>query len=392
MNGYYLLIKFGDNILPVNISTLKELTIIQDYDKYLPGFRLVIEDVSGILSHVAPCDRSMSKVTIEIGESTESNKNSFEFMVYEKTPTSNSSLPSNTFEITGLLNIDGFFSPDYSRGFNQSIKTTLEYIATNDLKIVNTNVSATLDYVKLIIQPQWSDAQLLKYLKDNVVGNSGEASYKCFVNNKYSKVYFNFRSISEMGKDPILYKFILSDKEYEDWLPIYKYDIYDNCKIYGSFASKKQGYGYFNYDTSTYVTGTETATDLTSLTDYFLIDKNDTEYSNTLIDNGRTNEFTSDFKGKVRSSYHNRLMGLSKMWITTKGISAIQPGETVGIFFPYANASKDLYSYQYSGFWLIERVVHNIGSTFLTKLLLTRNGLDTNIKNTLVKAVTKKKI
>jgi len=78
------------------------------------------------------------------------------------------------------------------------------------------------------------------------------------------------------------------------------------------------------------------------------------------------------------------------MWITTIGLSNMTPGKVVQVFFPHGADAGNLYSYQYSGYWLVERVVHNIGDTFMTKLLLTRNGLDTDKETTLLKSTNKR--
>jgi hypothetical protein len=57
----------------------------------------------------------------------------------------------------------------------------------------------------------------------------------------------------------------------------------------------------------------------------------------------------------------------------------------VHIFFP--QSALNIYDYQYTGNWLVERVVHNIGgSIFLTKLLLCRGGIDTAKTTTLLRA------
>jgi len=117
-----------------------------------------------------------------------------------------------------------------------------------------------------------------------------------------------------------------------------------------------------------------------------LVDKNDTDESGYLWETGRSNDFTSNFNGQVKGSFQNRVNNLMKLWITTKGIPNICPGDTVDIFFPH-----NLGTSQYSGFWLVERVVQMVGDIYLTKLLLTRTGLDTDFTNTLMRSLRKKK-
>ena len=79
-------------------------------------------------------------------------------------------------------------------------------------------------------------------------------------------------------------------------------------------------------------------------------------------------------------------MDLVKMWITTQGIPNIVPGQVIQTFLSFDQEGGQLASYQFSGLWLVERVVHNFGDHFLTKLLLTRSGIDTDVDNTLLAA------
>lgn len=392
LGSYNLIVEFGNTVVPLSTSILRELTIIQDMNKLLPEFRFRILDSSGALTHIVPFDQNMSKVRIRAALNYETtDENIFEFVVYIREPGARQSNPSAEYDISGLLDVQKLFSPDYSRGLPGNIKTSLENIALNELKVDATEVSVGLNYAKNLLQPTWTNAQLINKLKEYLIGQNGEYGYKCFIKNYQYKKIFVFKSISEMIKDSISYKFVLNSEPYQDQLPVYEYYIFDNYKIYGIFGARTQSYSYFDYENSQYVRNTEKVEDYFSLSDFYLIDKNDVMDSNEINDTGRSNDFTSDFKGKIKSSYGNRLASLSKLWITTIGLPNAVPGQTIQIFFPYGAAKGDnLYSYQYSGYWLIERVIHNFGDTFVTKLLLTRHGLDTDIKTSLLPATLKK--
>ena len=391
LSNYFLIIKFGDVVVPVNNTTLHELTITQDLNKFLPEFKLRVSDYSGILTHVLPFDKKMSNVYIEVSEDKDSeNKNCFNFIVYRRSPEGDQSNPSSVYSISGLLDINNLFSKDYSRGFSGSIKTNLEEIAISELGVDSTEVSSSLNTSKNLIQPNWNNSQFLKFLTQNLIGCNSEYAFKCFIKMYKMKKVFCFSSIKEMVDQQVSYKFIVKDTQYEDRLPIFNYSIFDNYKMNGVFASKKQGYSYFDYDTSTFIENQEEVSNYLSLSDYYMIDKSDSDDSNTLNETGRSNDFNDKFQGQIKSSYANRLIGLAKMWVTTNGMPNICPGNIIEIFFPHGVASDNLYSYQYSGYWLVERVVHNFGDTFLTKLLLTRHGVDTDKSTTLLRASTKK--
>ena len=391
---YYLRVKFGDKDVPVNPSNLKELTIIQDINKFLPEFRLQLVDTTGALTHTLPFDINMSKVQVEFSPDLEhETPNSLTFSIYQREPYADESTPSGRYEIVGLLDVEGLLNPQYSRGFSGTIKSTIESIATElrigikkDEGIAEIEVSPALGETKNLVQPQWNNAQFLKYLKENLEGVSGEYGYKCFIKAYKTRTTFVFKSYWEMIAETPSYKFILADTPYEDRLPIINYSIFDNYKIYTTLAGKEQGFAYFNYATSEFVTGTEEIQDYTSLTDFWLLDQNDSTDNNSLNATGRSNDFTSNFGGYVKSSYSNRMMSLVQMWITTYGMANVCPGQMVEIFFPYGTEGGEMYSYQYSGYWLIEKVVHNFGDHYITRLLLTRNGLDTDKATTLLKA------
>ena len=388
---FFLNIKFGGEDIFVNSSTLKELTIVQDLCYFLPMFTLSIKDNTGDLTHTIPFDRGMSKVYIELAKDFQSeDRNSWDFMVHKRIPSSDQSQPYGIYTIKGLLNLDKIFSPSYSRGFNQSIFTTLESIA-KEFGVDKTEISSSLAYTKNLLQPNWYNLQFLNYLTENLIGKNGESAYRTFIKCLNQKSTFVFKSLDELILSPVKFKFILRDTLYEDRYPIYNYSIIDNYKVYSTFSSKTQNYSYYNYSSGTFVTGSVEATDFVSTTDFFLIDQNDTTDSIALEETGRSTDFTSNFQGKVKTDTYNKLNDLVKIWITTQGIPNICPGDTVEIFFPQGAIADKLYSYQYSGYWLVERTVHMVGDTFLTRLLLTRTGVDTDISNTLMRSTTKKK-
>jgi len=384
---YHLLLKFGEEIVPLTPSNLKELTIVQDINKFLPEFRLRVVDVSGALAHLLPFNKDMSKVYIEVAASPQAKqKNSFTFAIFNRRPVGDQSNPSTMYDISGLLDVPGMFSPDYCRAHSSNINSTLESIAASELGVDSSEVSSSLSYKKTLLQPRWSDIQFLKWAKENLIGSSSEYGYKCFVKRQNMKSVFIFKSLPELISQPVSYSFIVDSKGRQDHFPVFNYEMFDYYKMYGIFASKKQRYSYFDYDTSEFMSSEESAQDYLSLAKYWLIDKDDEEGSNTLTELGRSNEFTSDFSGKVKSSFSNRLMNLAKMWVTTIGLPNVTPGMVVKVFFPQGISSGNLGSYQYSGYWLVERVAHNIGDAFMTKLLLTRNGLDTDKNTSLLKS------
>jgi len=392
MNSYYLRVKFGDTDVPLSISNLRELTVVQDMHRFLPEFRMKVVDATGAITHVLPFDKKMNTAFIEWAQDLDSETpNSITFDVYQSEPDSDQSTPATIYDIQGLMSIEGLMGPDYSRSFSGNVDTSLTAVAT-EFGTDEIDISSSLAYSKDLIQPYQSNIQFLSYYRDRLIGANGEHTYKCFIKVSEGTSTFVFKNIEELISDQVSYKFSLSDTKYEDRYPIFNYAMYNNYKSYIAFAAQSQAYAYFDYNTTEFVRAEESIDDYLSLTDYFLVDTGDTSGSNCLVNYGRNNDFTTDFKGPAKSSYGNRLYGMVKLWITTQGLTNACPGQTVEVFFPFGLQADALCSYQYSGYWLVERVVHNFGGHFLTKLLLTRNGLDTDQGTTLLPATMKKRV
>ena len=384
---YILKVKFGGKFdFPISPSALDELSIIEDLNKFLPEFRIKVADAGGVLTHKVPFDSQINTLTMDLSDGIDSpNYNSYDFKIFRRFPNSEGTV-STMLDIGGLLNINNLFTPDYSRGFSKSIKDILTDIALKELGCDSVDISSSLSFTLPIVQPQWSNAIFLADLKTQLYGKNGESSFKIFITPRRGKNVFVCKSVDELIRQPVSFKFVANDVGAGEWNPILNYQIIDNYKVIGVFAGQHQGYSYFDYMKSANIKGIANAQDFNSLSDYFLIDKNDPDVSNTFNDTGCSNDFTPDFAGRIKTSYQNRLNSLVNMWIMTHGLVGIQPGMCVNIFFPHGTAQGDIYSYQYSGYYLVERVIHTFGNTHMTRLLLTRQGLATDKGTTLVRA------
>lgn len=381
VGNYYLRINFGGFIVPIQPQMIKEVSITQDIDSFLPTFRIAILDSGNYLTNIIPYDKSLNTVTIEIGKTTFSNDlNLFNFRVLRRTP-----IADGLYEISGILDVEKLLSYSVSRGFGGTIKNTLEEIS-REIGINNVNIGDSLSYRKNLVQPNWTNSKFLRYLQNNVIGKDGQAGYYCFVTNKKSERSFVFRSISEIFTDPIKYKFLVGQGAYEDYYPIVDYKIFDNSSLLSEFGSKDQTYSYFDYSSGTYKNSTIDVTDCPSLTELILIDKNDETKNSPYMKFGISNDFTSDFNGKVRNSYYDRVTNLINMWITTWGLENLVPGDIVKVVFAESLRRGDVYVYQHEGYWMVKKVVHMFTTSFVSNVLLTRCGIDTNIDNSLIEA------
>ena len=387
---YYLDVKLGADRLPLSYQFIEEFYIVQDLNKFLPSFRLRIRDADGFLSHLIPFDKKAGTITVVLGSgSAVEGATEYKFEVYRRFPTSN-----DVYDIEGLLAVDGLFSPPRTRALTGNLRDGLSSMAIDELGLDDIDISASLDFTKSAVQPSWSNAEFLRYLESNLLGLQDEAGYFCYICCKKKKNVLVFKTIKDFYSQPIKYDFVNSFDPQRDRdtgaikYPIFEYKAYDNHKIVGDM--KRQNYSYFNYDTSAYVVdairvkdNTLSRDDYYSLTQYFSIDNDDFDSSGVGMPAGRTNAFSSTFKGRIKGDYYKRLNNLSKFWITSLGLEDIYPGDIVRLQF--LNDPAMMMSYQYHGFWMVERVIHMIGHQYATRLLLTRSGINTSEATSLLR-------
>ena len=388
---FHLEVKIGADRLPLSYQHIEEFYIVQDLNKFLPSFRFKIRDAEGYLSHLVPFDRKANTITVVLGSGPIiEGTTEYKFKVYRRFPTSD-----DIYDVEGLLDVEGLFAPLRTRGLSGVIRDNLSAIAVDELGLDEADVSASLDYSKNIVQPSWSNADLLRYLESNLLGLQDDAGYFCYVCCKKRKRILVFKTVKDFYSQRVKYNYINTFDPQQDEdsgevrYPIFEYKAYDNYKVIGDL--KRQDYSYFDYDNSEFKVDSidvkdnvVSQDDYYSLTKYFLIDKDDVEDSGVGIAAGRGNDFSPNFKGRIKGNYYKRLNSLSKFWITSLGLEDIYPGDIVRIQF--LDDPSMMMSYQYHGFWMVERVIHMIGYQFATRLLLTRSGMNTMETTSLLEA------
>jgi len=401
---YHLRLTFnnGKLVVELNPQAIHIFEITQEINNLLPTVILEVEEPNGEIGMLLPFDNKLANMQVEfcgaknINDSEEYNQ--FNFVITKKITISDGRL-----RLEGELSIHGLFSPKHSRGFPISgttditIKKYIEKIATTEISIfsntedrsnkyINAEVSSYLEYEKTLIQPRWTNAQFLKYLRDNIIGTVDEAGFFCFVCVKNRKTTLVFKSARDFYDEPISQRFVVYDEIRKGSFPVYKFLSYDYFNGGNKELKSKQEYSYYNYNDTEYVDAYVDYTTYHSLSKHILIDKNEDTNSNDIDNLGRSNDFTSDFLGKIKGAYTKKLLGLSRFWITTDGLQNITPGKLVYIHFPAKVMQEEAIVITYSGYWMIEKVVHAFRDVYLTRLLLTRPGIDTAMDTELLVA------
>jgi len=381
---YQLRFQLGDKDIAIEPYSIDEFTITADINRFLPALRVAFTDSQGLLTHVIPLDSATNKAVVTIGRGKDvlEQYNEYEFDIYRRFPNSR-----GKYDIEGLLSVDNLFSPQYVRSFSGTIRSTLMTIA-EELGVDGVELDTSLNYKKSLIQPSWTNAQFLTYLKNNLSGKWDEGCFYAFIRNrveggKYGSKTLVFSKLSSLVSEKPRYNFLVGSQsvtydEYDKsiiYYPVFGYRILDNYKTIGIYGLKSSKYTYFDYDNSEFTWGSIDIQEYPSLTDYFMVDQNDPD---TSLDpsTGQSNSFTSDFRGKVLNKYFKDLTDLVKLEIVTWGLEDLCPGDIVKVKFGYPPVVDYTMSLVYQGFWLVERVIHVLGPSYMMKVLLTRNGID----------------
>jgi hypothetical protein len=348
---------------------------------------LRFQDSGGIFINKIPSDSQVNAATIQLGRSPNAEETAvFRFEVFQKFPSS-----EGIYDIEGLLDVLNMFSPERYRSFSgQSIMDTLTDLAL-EMELDNVEIGASLDYNKTLIQPGWSNAEFIRYLKKNILGNNQEAGYSAFIKCTSYESVLVMKSFEEFAATK--YKYILVDSTQsiydrqndEIYYPFNEFRILDSSRLTGSYD---QDYSYFDYDSSQYTINSLTLNDYRkSLSEYFTLGDRDKKEGNvTLFNCGANNDFTGNFKGRASNKYHHSLTNMIAISVSTWGLVDIFPGDILIILFLGAIIEDQRFSYQYQGYWMVKRVEHICGFNFFTRLTLVRAGIDTDMKTTLVSA------
>ena len=394
--NYYLRVQIGSQDILTNPQSFYALDVVEYIDRMLPAFTITFRDPTGFLTNKLFIDKSYSTMTLVFSNTVDATKSKdMKFRIYRRFPASYTGV-ANTITMTGLLDVPGLFSPTWQRGWNKkTISSILSQLAT-EMKIQNKDIDTFTEPISLV-QPNWSNATLLRYLASRVINSNRDGGMFAFIdtyaasttNSKWAKgsARLTFKSLNSFLKQPSKYTFQVTKEPPNNVMPIYNFEGVDNFELVNIMGVEKQRYNYFDYDTGKQVDDELVLQDeeFKSLSKYIACDTALSEDGLSQDNCGRTNELVPDFEPVMRGKYFKKVNTLVKQWITTRGVTDIRCGDIIYIASAPPDVSQ-MMNYQYTGYWMVERVVHHISSTYMTKLLITRPGIDTDQKTTLLKA------
>ncbi|MDD5220121.1 MAG: hypothetical protein PHV11_06125 [Candidatus Bipolaricaulis sp.] len=403
---YYLTITFRRSResrdrtpLAIDANQIDELYITQDINRFLPTLDFTLQDSAGFFTHVVPFDRDLGRLFIEVsgllGKGRE-NATVFEFDIYRRKPNSDSQ-----YILNGLLKVDNLFSPSKVRAFSGVIRNSLTSLG-EELGANLSEISPSLTAEKILLQANWPNGEFINFLKTNLLGSKGEAGFYSFFKCVESDKVFVFKNLLDMCQENSKYSFILGNTVKQDLqsseinLPILEYRMFDSGMLLGTTGLLGKDYSYFDYMSGEFIRQSYQMTEevdgfafdhFLSLSEYFSIDIEDKAENNISAPYyGRNNDFIAIPKAQAINEHYCKLINLSKIWITTIGVNDLYPGDIVELpmIRSYIGSANNIHTYQ--GYWLVERVIHILGKVFLTRLLLTRSGINTGSSPTLIRS------
>jgi len=389
--NYALRLKLGESTIPSTPPEMQWVEVSAGIDRFLPSIDMSVQDAFGIITHLVPADRQTNNVTVGLGDQEYVE---MKFDLYRRKSQAENVIQSYWSPI-GLLQVPGLFTPSRVRTFRQSgaaltVKAVIEKIAEEmDL---DHDVSPDLNFIiENLYQPSVPNHLFLRYLSTRLKGFSGTLAFYCFVIPTQRKPKLIFLGIEELLRAAPSVRFVYNDSPIRDLSPAYNLQVMDNYAFFRTRGTAGFDYGFFDWDKGSFETVQKTLSDINveSLSRFYLVDQNDSETDFYSIRRyGRTNEFQDklgDFEGQALNTYLKRLNNLVQIWIDTDGDATIWPGQVVNIYFPSGQEEAKILAFQYSGSWLVSRVVHHWQSTYHTRLLLIRPGVDTSEETTLVR-------
>lgn len=361
---YYLRLKVGDTPIGINPSTLNGCNVITDINRFLPYFQLSLSDHLGVLTHMKPTDSRFNKISLSF------NRENYVERIFEinrETPEAITQSQSD-FNCEGLLSLKNLFSPSFTRGFpNKSFGDIVRQIST-EIGCDDVDIGATANSIKIpIYQPNCSNAKFLNYLKS-------KAGFYCFVVFRANKNILVFKTIDELLRNDTIAEFIYTDTNLTaDIKAAYNLQIFNNTGILKDEGIYNQAYSYFDYTTGEHVFKQINVNSLNmlSLSDFYMVTEEDKNVYYQ-VQCGGSEPYSPIVK--MESTFKNRLNDLVKIWIDVDGDFSLEAGKIIKLKFLYG-AGGDLFSYQYSGYWLIERVIQSYGEFHSSRLLLKRPGV-----------------
>lgn len=379
VGSYFCRIKFGDSHIDASPGSLDSLEIIERLDRLVPYISLTVKDRSGLLTHLMPFDSKFSRVQISLSQE---DYDETTYVLWRKKPESQDGAQS-VFSASGLLDVDDLFTHNQSRGFDSTnVKDIITQIG-KEIGCTHFDIDESVNVKKSVYQPNWTNAKFLTWLADTMP--TSDSGYFCYINASGKKRTLVFKSLTSLLKQNVTATYVYGNTTTSTYELAYNLKIYDNSAMLKQIGAVNQRYNTFIWESGISKQAVLTTADIKapSLCERLGISEDDTEEGYQSL-KGRTSEY-SDYAAEMTGKLTKRVNSLVKIWIDVRGNLSLRRGNVIKLVFMQGAADGTLCSYQFSGFWLIDTAIQSFNQVHVTRLLLTRPGVDTDVTTTKLK-------
>jgi len=401
---YTLRLQFGKQDIELTPSALRVVEVVEYLDKLLPSISITLNDSMGVLTHFMALDSRYNTITLMFSnpalETDGVPKQKWmTFRIWRKNAESVTQM-GNYVTFNGLLDVKNAISPRYQKGWEKKTISSIIQDVALEMGIDRARVKTDTGLNKTIsiVQPNWSNVVFLRYLEERMVSASG-VGFFCWIDSPAGEVpsetsagkpRLNFKTMSQMvqyGTAKKTFKFGKSPDP--ELLPIFTFEPVDNFELINTLGIEEDEYNYYDYENGKFVTEKLKITDegMPILSEYISYDKSIGTKGLQSGTSERTTDLIQAYDQKTfrKGFYYKRINALNRIWINTMGVTDVNCGDVIKLV---CSDDVKMVDYQYTGFWLIQRIIHHIsGNIYLTRMLLTRPGLDsTDPGCTLMKA------
>lgn len=285
---------------------------------------------------------------------------------------------------------EGLFKTSHNRSWNTKRFSEVATAIGEELELI-TDVEESFGR-HTIIQPNWTNTQMLKWLTGNAINANQIGGY--------------FYALTLDGK--ILFKTydnLFSQKPKKE-INHFNTKIDNNKEGFNLFSSKTNymptlnnggfglDYGYFDYDTKTFVEKSKTIEDIKErqLSDWYYIAKEHIGNGKYLY-GGRNTSVDDVVQNRLLTSSNS----VNKVEIYVSGNNDLVIGDVINLIVPTSNFKKQetIVNELYSGYWLVWKIAHLFDiedDKYTTHLFLMRSGMNGLSIKGLVKTSTGKNL
>jgi len=370
----------------MHITDIKSFSIIEDIDTASSVLSIKMIDGLGDLinrSYISPD----STYDLFIGKSSQDNdKSSFSLSVTEMQNMSVGKTENVAMDVNFISNTwNKLIKTTHSRSWNNKKYSYVVNKIAEEIGFDNIEVEETIGQFN-IIQPDWTNFHMLKWISKNAINQNGIGGYEIGV--KFNGDFF-FKTIDTIKNNKPKKTFYMSaPKDGEEFFKniLIKQD-YVPVLQQGGFGLD---YYYFDYDTKKYINKKRkySDSDEKQLSDWAFI-----ATSHELADKrfyGGRDILTQNV---VDSKISNVTNSVQKITIVVEGDVNLHIGDIVSLLIPNTEFSNEIVNENYSGYWMISRIAHQFqfdNNQFLSHISLSRAGINGVNKKGLVKTQTGK--